>query len=90
MTNLQIENLPDELYGRIQFLAEENNFSINEAVIHLLSQAAWPTEHAKYQVYDEVKSIAEVLSEIRSRPRVNPTDFGMPDSTVLVREDRDR
>ncbi|MBA3922166.1 MAG: hypothetical protein H0X31_10885 [Nostocaceae cyanobacterium] len=78
------------MYGRIKFLAIQKNFSINEAVIHLLSQAAWSTEHAKSQGYDEVKPMAEVLSEIRSRPRVNPTDFGLLDSTVLIREDRDR
>jgi len=84
MNSLQIENLPDDLYGRIKFLAEEKNFSINEAVIHLLIQAVQPTEHAK------VKPMSEVLSEIRSRPRVNPAEFGLLDSTVLIREDRDR
>jgi len=33
---------------------------------------------------------AEALSRIRSRPRVNPIDAGLPDSTALIREDRDR
>jgi hypothetical protein len=36
------------------------------------------------------KSSAEALARIRSRPRVNPTDFGLPDSTDLIRGDRDR
>lgn len=30
----------------------------------------------------------EALARIRSRSRVNPIDFGLPDSTVLLREDR--
>jgi hypothetical protein len=33
---------------------------------------------------------AEALARIRSRPRVNPLEFGLPDSTDLIREDRDR
>lgn len=33
---------------------------------------------------------AEALSRIRSRPRVNPLDVGLIDSTILIREDRDR
>ena len=32
----------------------------------------------------------EALARIRNRPRVNPVDFGLPDSTTLLREDRDR
>lgn len=30
------------------------------------------------------------LARIRSRPRVNPLEAGLPDSTTLIREDRDR
>ena len=36
------------------------------------------------------KSIMEVLYKIRDRPRVNPMRFGLPDSTILIREDRNR
>jgi hypothetical protein len=32
----------------------------------------------------------EALARIRSRPRVNPTEFGLPDSTILIRDDRNR
>jgi predicted HTH domain antitoxin len=32
----------------------------------------------------------EALARIRSRPRANPLDVGLPDSTALIREDRDR
>lgn len=89
MATIQIENLPDELYKRIQSLAAQKNFSINEAVIHLLSQAIQPikTETVKEE---EARSMDEVLAEIRSRSRINPMDFGLPDSTILIREDRHR
>jgi hypothetical protein len=36
------------------------------------------------------KSNAEALARIRSRPRDNLADFGLPDSTDLIREDRNR
>lgn len=89
MATLQIENLPDELYSRIQRLAAENNFTLNEAVIHLLKQAFQPSE-VKMVQEQQTKPMSKVLRRIRSRPRVNPIDFGLPDSTVLIREDRNR
>lgn len=33
---------------------------------------------------------AAALARIRSRPRVNPLKLGLPDSTELIREDRER
>jgi antitoxin (DNA-binding transcriptional repressor) of toxin-antitoxin stability system len=38
---------------------------------------------------DAIRS-AEALTRIRSRPRINPLEFGLPDSTVLINEDRNR
>lgn len=89
MATIQIENLPDELYKRIQSLAAQKNFSISEAVIHLLSQAIQPIKRETVKE-EEARSMAEVLAEIRSRSRINPIDFGLPDSTILIREDRHR
>ena len=88
MATLQIENLPDELYGRIQSLAAEHNFTFNEAVIHLLQQASQFDQINIVQAQPK-KLMSEVLHDIRSRPRVNPINFGLMDSTVLVREDSD-
>lgn len=88
MATLQIENLPDELYNRIQSLATENNFTLNEAVIYLLKQGLQPNELKIVQ--QQKKPMSGILQKIRSRPRVNPIDFGLPDSTVLIREDRNR
>ncbi|BAS57315.1 hypothetical protein NIES2135_33280 [Leptolyngbya boryana NIES-2135] len=89
MATFQIENLPDELYSQIQDLAAENNVTLNEAVIHLLEQACQTNETEKDRAH-YAKSMSEILQEIRSRPRVNPSDFGLPDSTVLIQEDRNR
>jgi prevent-host-death family protein len=38
---------------------------------------------------DTIRS-AEALHRIQSRPRVNALEFGLPDSTVLIQEDRER
>jgi len=37
-----------------------------------------------------VTNSTEALARIRSRPRINPTEFGLPDSTILIRDDRNR
>lgn len=34
--------------------------------------------------------VSDILARIRSRPRVNPLEFGLLDSTDLIREDRER
>ncbi len=89
MATLQIKNLPDELYSQIQGLATENNLTLDEAVIHLLVQAVQSHELTAVQK-QQTKPMSEVLHRIRSRARVNPIDFGLPDSTVLIQEDRNR
>lgn len=89
MATLQIENLPDELYNRLQSLAAENNFTLNEAVIHLLKQG-FPPNKLKMTQEEQTKPMSEILQKIRSRLKVNPINFGLPDSTVLIRVDRNR
>jgi hypothetical protein len=40
---------------------------------------------------DALKDLShQALARIRSRSRKNPLDFGMPDSTALIREDLER
>lgn len=34
--------------------------------------------------------VPKILADIESRRRVNPADFGLPDSTILIREERNR
>ncbi|MEQ8963429.1 MAG: hypothetical protein RLP02_36915 [Coleofasciculus sp. C2-GNP5-27] len=89
MATLQIENLPDELYNRIQSLAADHHLTLNEAVIHILQQAFQPNE-LKMLHECEAKPMSEILRKIRDRPRIDPNSFGIPDSTVLIREDRNR
>jgi hypothetical protein len=89
MATLQIENLPDELYSRIQSLASEKNFTFNEAVIHLLKQSLESDKIIINQT-QESKPMSAILQRIRSRPRINPLDFGLTDSTLLIAEDRNR
>ncbi|NET58569.1 MAG: hypothetical protein F6K47_21170 [Symploca sp. SIO2E6] len=89
MATLQIENLPDELYNRIQSLAAGRQLTLNEAVIHLLQQAFEPNERTIIQEH-QTETMSTVLRRIRNRPRVDPISFGLPDSTVLIREDRNR
>jgi len=89
MATLQIENLPDELYSQIERLAAENNFTFSQAVIHLLKQS-FETHKITINQEEPTKTMSEILQRIRSRPRVNPIDFGLTDSTILIREDRNR
>jgi hypothetical protein len=89
MATLQIENLPDELYHRIQHLATEKKYTINEAIIYLL-QESFQSYNPTLISEPPTKNTAEILQKIRSRPRVNPMDFGMVDSTLLIQEDRNR
>jgi plasmid stability protein len=99
MATLILENLPDELIEKIQQLAQQHNQSVNEQVIFILEQAVKkPQTPLEFLISPETdptweerrKATPKILAEIRSRPRVNPTNFGLPDSTELIREDRDR
>ncbi|SKB15994.1 conserved hypothetical protein [Planktothrix sp. PCC 11201] len=87
MAKLQIENLPDELYSQIECLASEKNFTLNDAVIHLLTQSL-SFEPDKIMINNQPMSA--ILQRISNRPRVNPRDFGLTDSTILIQEDRNR
>jgi antitoxin FitA len=89
MTSFQIDNLPEDLYSRIQKLAAENNITFDRAVIELLKQAFQAGE-VNIDKEPQTKSMTEILQSIRSRNRVNPSDFGLPDSTIMIREDRNR
>ncbi|MDB9519411.1 DUF5615 family PIN-like protein [Roseofilum reptotaenium CS-1145] len=60
-----------------------------EAVIHVLAQSL-DANHTITEPVPEMESMSDILHRIRSRPRVNPEEFGLRDSMVLIREDRDR
>jgi len=88
MATLYVRNLPDDLYAKLQELAASQHRSINAQVITLLEQVL--TTQAQETKEQKRQNVPKVLEEIRNRRRVNPGDFGLPDSTELIREDRDR
>ena len=88
MPTLYVRNVPEDLYQKLQELAASQHRSISAQVLTILEQALSPqTQQAKSET---TKPITEILAESRRRRRVNPSDFGLPDSTTLIREDRDR
>ncbi|MEH2079592.1 MAG: Arc family DNA-binding protein [Nostoc sp.] len=88
MATLYVRNLPDDLYAKLQELAASQHRSINAQVITLLEQAL---KTKAQQIEDQKRqNVLKVLEESRDRRCLNPADFGLPDSTELIREDRDR
>jgi antitoxin FitA len=88
MATLHVENVPDDLYAKLQQLATSQNSSISVQVLSLLESAL--QTKPKQPQSDTCNSLAEILAESRRPRRVNPADFGLPDSTTLIGEDRDR
>ncbi|MEA5503241.1 Arc family DNA-binding protein [Halotia wernerae UHCC 0503] len=88
MATLYVRNLPDNLYTKLQELAASEHRSINAQVITLLEQVleteAQPTEEERR------KNVPKLLEEIRVRRESRRTDVEWPDSTAMIREDRDR
>ncbi|MEH2364626.1 FitA-like ribbon-helix-helix domain-containing protein [Nostoc sp.] len=90
MTTVHALNIPDELYEQLQELAKAENRSVDAQVITILQNAL---QKRKTQLTEDErrKNVPKLLEEIsRRRRRLNPADFGLPDSTELIREDRDR
>jgi antitoxin FitA len=88
MATLNLLNIPDDLYERLQELALAEHSSIDAQVITILQNAL---EKKTQQTEDERrKNVLKLLEESSNRRRLNPVEFGLPDSTELIREDRDR
>ncbi|MDZ8240173.1 MAG: hypothetical protein RMY36_001420 [Nostoc sp. SerVER01] len=88
MATLHALNIPDELYAQLQELAKAENNSVDAQVITILQSAlqakTQPTEDERR------KNVPKLLEEIRLRRESRRTDVEWPDSTALIREDRDR
>ncbi|MEH2281312.1 MAG: Arc family DNA-binding protein [Nostoc sp.] len=82
-------NIPDELYEQLQELAKAENRSVDAQVITILQNALQKT---KTQLTEEErrKNVPKLLDEMRLRREQLPTDIEWPDSTAMIREDRDR
>ena len=82
MPILHVRNVPDDLYTRIQRLANAKNRSMSAQVIRLLDQAV-QTEEAR-------QSQAKILAGIRRRRASYARNSSTSDSVALLREDRKR
>lgn len=99
MTTLNLDNLPEGMLTQIEQLAVKNNRSTQEQAIALLKQSLNQSqEKLKFLISPETdptweqrrKAVPQLQAEIDRHRRVNPADFGLPDSTELIREDRER
>jgi plasmid stability protein len=80
MSILHVRNVPDDLYARLQRRAETQRRSLSAEVITLLE---WAVEEAE-------RTSEAPLASIRRRRFFDPATAGAPDSTALLRQDRDR
>lgn len=99
MATLILDNLPDELLEQIEKLAQQHHQSINEQVIDILIKALQePQKPLKFIISPEIdptweerrKAVPQLQYQIDQRRRLDPQDYNLPDSTDLIREDRDR
>jgi antitoxin FitA len=88
MANLRDLNIPDDLYAQLQELAQVENSTINTQVITLIKTAL--SAKIKHIEEEKRRNVPKLLEEIRVRREKRRTDIQWPDSTALIREDRDR
>ncbi len=80
MSTLHVRSVPEDLYNRLQQLANARNRSLSAQVIMMLTQAIEAEERRKKQ--------AKVLTSIQRRRFKAPKNA--PSSLALLREDRSR
>ncbi|MDY6803155.1 MAG: hypothetical protein SXA11_05030 [Cyanobacteriota bacterium] len=99
MATILIDNFPEALKAEIEGLASQHRRTVNEQIIAILQEAINSEKPPlKFIVSPETdptweerrKAVPKLLAEIDSRRRLNPSDYGLPDSTELIREDRQR
>lgn len=82
MSTLHVRNVPEELYRRIAQRASSERRSISAEVIELLETGLQERERAASQT--------DLLARIRRRRSAKSPLLGAPESTALLREDRER
>ncbi len=80
MATLHVRNVPTGLHERLSQRAHAQRRSLSAEVITLLTQA----------LSDAERTPEQILAAIDERCRFTPAAVGAPDSTTLLREDRDR
>ncbi len=87
MATLKLENLPPELLSQIEHLAQQNDCTINHQAIALIEQSLNQLPNKDSSWSKRRKAVPHIQAEIDRQTRVNPADFGLPDSTQLIRTD---
>lgn len=80
MKRLLVHNVPDDLYAKLQTLANNKNLSLSEQIISMLVQVIG--------VENRLEEQAVLLTSIQRR-RFKPVE-NTPSSLKLLREDRGR
>jgi len=80
MAILHVRDVPEGLYERLKERAAAQRRSLSAEVITLLEWAVVARDHQP----------EATLEAIRLRRAFSPAEAGAPDSTTLLREDRDR
>lgn len=80
MTILHVRNVPEQLYERLKARAETQRRSLSAEVIALLESA----------IEEAARDPAVTLQAIRERRARYAISPDAPDSTLLLREDRER
>ncbi|MBD2214246.1 Arc family DNA-binding protein [Calothrix sp. FACHB-156] len=88
MANLNLLNIPDDLYEKLQELAQAEHRSIDAQVVTILQNAL--AKKTQQTEEEKRKNVLKLLEESRMRREKLPKDIKWPDSTTLLREDRDR
>lgn len=79
MATLHVRNVPEPLYDRLRERAQQQNRSISAEVVMLLDFALEERDDSQEQLLDRI-----------SRRRFfDPVAAGAPDSTTILREDRE-
>jgi plasmid stability protein len=80
MSILHVRNVPQKLHTRLKQRAEAQHRSLSAEVVTLLE---WAVEEVD-------RSVEVSLEAIRKRRFFEPASVGAPDSTTLLREDREQ
>ncbi len=88
MATLRELELPDDLYEHLQKLAKAENSSVDAQVITILQSVV--STKVQQSENERRKNVPRLLEESRRRREMLPKDIEYPDSTAMIREDRDR
>ena len=82
MANLTVRNIPEKDYVELQQDAKQNRRSINAEILSLLADKA-EMNRRRWHAAKAMKRIDKLWE------RIGPRYPNQPDSTALIREDRD-